>query len=1056
MSHRYVAAILFLALLATASAHAGTTHGYRGINTSGYFAGKGLLKKWPKGGPKLLWKHFAAGGFAGPLIKDGKVYLIGGNPGRLYVLTLDGKLLATIPMGPSDWKRFSGSRSTPLVYGNLVFGQMPNANVYAVDLETQETKWTLNAWKSIGSGKGNMGWGVPESPMLHKGKIILNPCSRDELTPGLVALHAETGETAWELPGRVNAKRFSAADVSGALFCHNGRWLVAYPTWCYLLCVDADTGKLLWEIPNTGSKNLTPVYSNGLLLWGSADGRLQMFKLSKDGSSYEVLWTRRGMVSGYSHAVTLDGRVYAFCNADAPVDDTRRSPQDNCAFMQEKPARAPRGRGGLVSIDALTGKTIHVEAGLGGGTHVAAADGMVYAVTITRKGRGKVPKVSLIQPTTNGFEVAGTLMPDIDPESANVSEVEWEARTCPTIAEGRLFLRYGSLFVYDLRIEQPSYGWRVDGSGIAPNTGPPIKWSKKENILWTCKLPDAARAAPAVNGEKVYVLHGSGLAAVGAGSGIQQWTTPLSERAQRLASGTTAHPTPVARESMVYAARNDGALACINADGKRLWSVRVEPQPGNVPLTSPVLSEDVLVIQAKYLSGLSVRDGKQLWRVPLPDSKAYTTPVKERLAGGNILVTGWGAVVRAADGAVLNGELPPLENSSPVVSDEIAYLCGKSGRKRIRAAFRLHAPKGDAMKVEELWQHKQEFTADGSPLMHDGLLYVVDTDSRLHVIDAANGKEIYEQQLTSSGEAKDARPADLVLAKDIIYAPALGERRITVGFRPGREFEQAWQYACKHPSPGNPAFVDKRQFICAGKTLYCIGGKTPIKPVPPAVRAIAPDESLGGANGIPLSIFESGKSPRTWLSLGPFRKRTITLDHLAAVGGVSNAVLRSNEEVKYKSRGYRTKKVVGQHWWTDKKFTKNVRAIDVSGVLQRRWNSTGYFGTVVEFDKPQHVRFSDLTPLGILWNPKSRLDMATYFSGTKIEPGEIIKVDKGRYPLTIQVAMGKCESWGKIWFAPRFDNVDDEVDRKQKDFERRMRDWPAYRESLKQLFVLGE
>jgi len=1055
-SHRCIVTVLCLALPAAVAANAGTSHGYRGINTSGHFTGKGLLKKWPKGGPKLLWKHFAAGGFAGPLVKDGKVYLIGGNPGRLYILTLEGKLLATIAMGPSDWKRFSGSRSTPLVHGDLAFGQMPNANLYAVDLQTQETKWTLNAWKSIGSGKGSMGWGVPESPMLHEGKIILNPCSRDELTPGLVALHAGTGDIAWELPGRVNAKRFSASDVSGALFRHNGRWLVAYPTWCYLLCVDADTGKLLWDIPNTGAKNLTPVYDNGFLLWEPAGGRTQMLKLSTDGSSYEVVWTRNGGIASYSHAVILNGRVYAFHNADAQLDDTRRGPEDNCSFLQEKAPRGGRGRGGLVCLDAATGKTIHVEDGLGAGTHVATADGMIYAVTILRKGRSTVPRVSLIQPTTNGFEVTGTLMPDIDPESANVAEVEWEARTCPTIAEGRLFLRYGSLFVYDLRIEQPSYGWRVDGSGIARNSAPPVKWSRQENILWTCGLPDTAHAAPVVRGENVFVLGARGLSAVGAGSGMLRWTTPLSERAERSGPAAAAHPTPIARENMVYAARNDGAVACINTDGKRLWSVRVEPQPGAIPVASPVLSEGTLVVQGKYLSGLSVRDGKQVWRVPLPDNKPYTAPFKERIGDGNVLVTGWGAVVRAADGTILARELPPVEGASPVVADEVAYLCGKSGKKQVRAAFRLHAPEGDTIKLDKLWQHEQKWTCDGSPLVHDGLLYVMDTDHLVHVFDPADGNEIYSHPLVEAGGAGNGRAADLVLANDIIYASNLGEKRVTTAFRHGREFAQAWKYACSRPSPGNPAFAGERQFICAGKVLYCIGGRTPSRPGPPSITTIDPDRTLANATGIPVSRFISGESPRTWLTLGPFRKRTITLDHLEAIGGVSNAVLRTTQAIKYRSRTYTPRTMAPEHWWTEPKFTKNVRAIDLSGVMHRKWNTTGYLGTVVEFDKPQHVRFHELTPMGILWNPKSRLDMRVYFAGEQISAGDIIKVDKGRYPLTLQAAMGQCESWGKIWFAPRFENVDEEVNRKKKEYERRMRDWPAYQESLKELFVLGE
>ena len=53
------------------SAHAGDSRGYRGVNTSGFFEAKGLMKKWQGcHGPKLLWKFHAGYGYAGPLVID--------------------------------------------------------------------------------------------------------------------------------------------------------------------------------------------------------------------------------------------------------------------------------------------------------------------------------------------------------------------------------------------------------------------------------------------------------------------------------------------------------------------------------------------------------------------------------------------------------------------------------------------------------------------------------------------------------------------------------------------------------------------------------------------------------------------------------------------------------------------------------------------------------------------------------------------------------------------------------------------------------------------------
>jgi len=37
---------------------------------------KGILRLWPETGPKVLWNTNAGIGYGGPVIKDGKVYLL--------------------------------------------------------------------------------------------------------------------------------------------------------------------------------------------------------------------------------------------------------------------------------------------------------------------------------------------------------------------------------------------------------------------------------------------------------------------------------------------------------------------------------------------------------------------------------------------------------------------------------------------------------------------------------------------------------------------------------------------------------------------------------------------------------------------------------------------------------------------------------------------------------------------------------------------------------------------------------------------------------------------
>jgi outer membrane protein assembly factor BamB len=203
--------------------------GYRGIHNSGLFPGKNLLKEWPEDGPELLWKYDVGIGYCGAAVSGDRVYVAGGEVSYLYTFSLDGRLEGRVRIGPAGWARFTGTRSVPLIRDGLAVTTTPDANIYAVDLARQEIRWRVNAWKDFGVGKGTMGWGYPESPIPHQGKILLNACSRTNSTPPIVALDFQTGKPVWQADAG-EGKKYSAADVSGAVVRHGSRHLALYPT----------------------------------------------------------------------------------------------------------------------------------------------------------------------------------------------------------------------------------------------------------------------------------------------------------------------------------------------------------------------------------------------------------------------------------------------------------------------------------------------------------------------------------------------------------------------------------------------------------------------------------------------------------------------------------------------------------------------------------------------------------------------------------------------------------------------------------------------------------
>ncbi len=77
---------------------------FRGPKRDGVSTEKGLLKQWPKDGPKLAWSFKNAGlGFSSMAIVDGKLYTLGSRGDDEIVLALDavtGTELWTLRIGP--------------------------------------------------------------------------------------------------------------------------------------------------------------------------------------------------------------------------------------------------------------------------------------------------------------------------------------------------------------------------------------------------------------------------------------------------------------------------------------------------------------------------------------------------------------------------------------------------------------------------------------------------------------------------------------------------------------------------------------------------------------------------------------------------------------------------------------------------------------------------------------------------------------------------------------------------------------------------------------------
>ena len=90
---------------------------YLGPNRNSVSAQKDILRSWPQQGPEVLWTANVGIGYGGPVVKDGKVYLLDrddkvGDKLRCFDLS-NGKELWNFGYDAPGSVMFPGSRSVP-------------------------------------------------------------------------------------------------------------------------------------------------------------------------------------------------------------------------------------------------------------------------------------------------------------------------------------------------------------------------------------------------------------------------------------------------------------------------------------------------------------------------------------------------------------------------------------------------------------------------------------------------------------------------------------------------------------------------------------------------------------------------------------------------------------------------------------------------------------------------------------------------------------------------------------------------------------------------------
>lgn len=392
--------LVSIVLLSATFITAQTPTKWRGPNGNGVYNETGLLKKWPSNGPEILWHFDQLGqGHSSPAVSNGLIYVSGmaDDKGYIYALTPDGKLKWKASYGDEFSESYPGSRSTPVIAGDLLYIYSGLGVLTCMDANNGNVKWKKDVFKAF-DGQ-NIRWGVTETVAVDGGLVYVTPGGKKN---NVVALNRNNGDLVWSSPG----KGETSAYCTPLLISLAARKLLVTMTAENIIGLDASTGKMLWSHPQTNRYQVhanTPIYNDGGLFCFSGYGQGGVkLELSADGSTVKKAWFSDKTDSRIGGMVLVNGYLYG-------SGDSNR--EWRC-------------------IDWKTGAEKYADKTIGKGV-VIYADGMLYCYS--EKG-----ELALVEATPTDFKIASQTKVQLG------SDQHWSH---PAIDNGRLYLRHGNVLI---------------------------------------------------------------------------------------------------------------------------------------------------------------------------------------------------------------------------------------------------------------------------------------------------------------------------------------------------------------------------------------------------------------------------------------------------------------------------------------------------------------------------------------------------------------------------------------------------------------------------------
>ena len=407
------------------------------------------------------------------------------------------------------------------------------------------------------------------------------------------------------------------------------------------------------------------------------------------------------------------------------------------------------------------------------------------------------------------------------------------------------------------------------GSGVSPAATPPSTWNvtTSANVAWRIPIAGLGHSSPIVWGDRIYlttavsnsaasrsltlgdsdqagidpakdmVPHRWEVIALDRASGKVVWTRSVHQgvpRVKRHVKASHASATPATNGKIIVALLGSEGLVAFDVAGKELWrqdlgvmSVGLADDPTYEwgPASSPVIHGNTVIVQNdryrdSFLIAFDLTSGKELWRSSRDELPAWTTPLVHEGGGQKpTIVTNSPRFIRGHDLSTgrerwrLQDPDGEVKVSSPIAAGELAIVTGgypAAGRPIY--AIRV----GDGSLA---WRQERGSPYTSTPLVHEGLLYIVTDNGILSAYQVSDGQRVYQQRLSPDAGGFSASP---VAAAGRLYLASEDGKVFVV--RTGRKFELLAANDMQEVCMATPALTGELLLIRTQNHLYALRG----------------------------------------------------------------------------------------------------------------------------------------------------------------------------------------------------------------------------------------